>query len=230
MLEFTHVTNQHFPIVASFFQRYHSYRLLLHHQHEEEAMAKAKPTATKANVKKPVGKAPAPAAKKVAAKAAPGKKASANASATKKHTPKLHEPALQLTTEARRKLLKPRDNYDELAEHVARTWESVNALRVPGLSVARLRKLLKDAERAKTKEQLMREKLERLVRPLYDGRMIAEDKAWRAVLDVNAAVKLYARNDPALAETFSFLTEALTTGGGKADDTHNSATNPPPKE
>lgn len=162
-------------------------------------MAKAKSVTKKSASKKPVAKKKAvvskPVVKKVVKPAAP-----------------------QLTTEARRKLLKPRESYDELMEKVARIWSSNKTLRVPGLTVARLQKLLKNAERAKTKESAMREKFERLLRPLNDGRLLAEDEAWRAVLDVNAAVKLHARRDPALAETFGFLTEALTTGGGKAAD------------
>jgi len=186
-------------------------------------MVKTKATKTKASAKKTATKGSAPPAKSGAGKGKPAKKVPAGAPIAKKVARTPAKVPVALTTEARRKLLKPRENYDDLVERVARTWESVKALRVPGLSVARLRKLLKDAERAKTKEQTMREKLERALRPLYDGRLLAEDKAWRAVLDVNAAVKLYARNEPALAETFGFLTEALTTGGGKGEETSEAA-------
>ena len=180
-------------------------------------MAKTKAASAKQSTKKG-NVAPAPAAKKGTTKAKPATKSAANAVAVKKTSRKPVKAPLVLTTELRRKLLKPRENYDELIERVARMWESTKALRVPGLTVARLRKLVKDAGRAKLKEQAMREKLERALRPLGDGRLLAEDKAWRAVLDVNAAVKLYARNDPALAETFSFLTDALTTGGAGTGD------------
>ena len=182
-------------------------------------MAKAKTQASKVSAKKTSAKAPAPTAKKSATKAKP----TSHGAAPKKIERK---PAPQLTTEARRKLLKPRENYDDLVERIARTWESIKTLRVPGLTTARLRKLLKNAERAKTKEETTREKLERTLRPLYDGRLLAEDKAWRAVLDVNAAVKLHARNDPAIAETFAFLTEALTTNAGKSGTANDSAEKP----
>ncbi len=176
-------------------------------------MVKAKVTATKSAkqaTKKNTSGGAASGAKKSPTKAKPAAPAGAATKSPRKTAP----PAQQLTAETRRKLLKPRDNYDELVERVARTWETSKAMRVPGLSVARLLRLLKDAKRAKDKEQAMREKLERALRPLGDKRLLAEDKAWRAVLDVNAAVKLYARNDPALAETFAFLTDALTSGGG----------------
>lgn len=177
---------------------------------------KIAPTAPAAK-KKPAKKSTA-GTKKTTKKAKPTAKPTPHVAATKKSPRKTSPPPPQLTTEGRRKLLKPRDNYDELVERVARTWENATAMRVPGLSVSRLRKLLKDAMRARDKEQAMREKLERALRPLYDGRLLAEDKAWRALLDVNATVKLYARNNPALAETFLFLTEALTTSGGTGEN------------
>lgn len=167
-------------------------------------MAKVESASSKSVAKKSAAKAALPSSKKSAGKSKPAVK-------------KSERPATpQLTTEARRKLLKPRENYDELLEKVARIWGENKTLRVPGLTVSRLERLLKNAERARTKEAAMREKLERVLRPLYDGRLLAEDEAWRAVLDVNAAVKLHARRNPALAETFGFLTEALTTGGGRA--------------
>jgi len=176
-------------------------------------MAKVKSVAGKSVTKKSGAKVVAAAAKKTTSKSKPAAVGAPKPPSAKKI---VREVAQALTTEARRKLLKPRENYDELLEKVARIWSENKSLRVPGLTVARLQKLLKNAERAKTKEAAMREKLERVLRPLYDGRLLAEDEAWRAVLDVNAAVKLHARRNPALAETFGFLTEALTTGGGKA--------------
>lgn len=160
-------------------------------------MAKAKVTKQKAGAPKQ------PAAKKKPAEVS-------NASAKKKAERKPAKPQVLLTTEQRRKLLKPREGFDDLIERVARTWENTRSLRVPGQTIQRLRKLLRDAQRAATREELAREKLERTLRPLYDGRLLAEDKAWRALLDVNAAVKLFARSDPSLIETFGFLTDALT--------------------
>lgn len=176
-------------------------------------MAKANATTTKHPRKKKATSGGITDTKSSTKNAKATAKAAAQPATAKKSPRKTTPPPPQLTTEGRRKLLKPRDNYDELVERVARTWENATAMRVPGMSVARLRRLVKDAMRSRDKEQAMREKLERTLRPLADARLRAEDKAWRALLDVNAAVKLYARNDPALAETFSFLTDALTAGG-----------------
>lgn len=149
---------------------------------------------------------------------APKKSAKPSKKSAKKSAKKAAKIPTLLTSEQRRKVLKPREGYEELLEQVARTWENAKSLRVPGLSVARLRKLLRDAERSAEKESAMRDKLERALRPLYDARLLAEEKAWRAVLDVNAAVKLFARSDPSLLDTFAFLVDALTSnpGGGRS--------------
>ncbi|AKF03269.1 hypothetical protein [Sandaracinus amylolyticus] len=115
-----------------------------------------------------------------------------------------------MTAEERRKLVKAHDGYDDLIEEVVRKWSNDTALKVPGLSPAKLTKLLRDAERAKKKEAELRAALERKLGASYDARLRAEHDAWRAVLDVNAAVKLFARRDGALAERFAFLSDALT--------------------
>ena len=156
--------------------------------------------------------------KSAAVQPAPKKKSAATKPAAKKSDRKPKKNPQQLTADERKKLLRPRDNYDELVERIARTWETHRSLRVPELSVVKLRKLLRDAERAKSKEQALREKLESKLKAAQDSRLVAEDKAWRAVLDVNAAVKLYARKEPSLAETFGFVTDALTSTP-KADET-----------
>lgn len=149
--------------------------------------------------------------KSVAKKVAASKK---SAVALKKSNTQMSKPPISLSAEQRRKILKAREGYDELIERIALTWENTKSLKVPELSVAKLRRLLRDAEKAVQKEAAMREKLERLLRPLSDRRLLAEEKAWRAVLDVNAAVKLFARSDPAMADIFGFLAESLTSNPG----------------
>jgi hypothetical protein len=183
-------------------------------------MAKA---STGASSKKTSAKKPA-AAQKSAKKPAAKKKIAA------KKAPRAKQPPTLLTTEQRRKLLKPRDDFDDLVERVARTWDTSSSLRVPNLSVSRLLNLLKRAKTAAQREQALREKMERSLRPLYDARLLAEHEVWRAVLDVNAAVKLFARSDPALGETFDFLPAALTTYVGarsSAPDPDQPETSPP---
>jgi len=124
-----------------------------------------------------------------------------------------------LTADARRKLLKPRTDYEQLVEQVAVHWQQNPVLRVPKLTAARLRKLARDALRASTKETSLRAKLERQIETVYDARLLAEDAVWRAVLDVNAAVKLFARSDEKLPERFAFLTDALTSTRGASGPT-----------
>lgn len=173
-------------------------------------MAKARASASK----KQTSAKKSGAAQKSAKKPAVKKK-----SAAKKVAGRAVKAPVLLTTEQRRKLLKPRDDFEELVEQIARTWNTARALRVPGLTAPRLLSMLKRARSAAQREQAVREKMERTLRPLYDARLLAENEVWRAVLDVNAAVKLYARNDPALGETFDFIAAALTSGprGGGAE-------------
>src|SRR5688500_1623355 len=101
---------------------------------------------------------------KTAKKAAAAPK-NATKPATKKQTaakpaaPRAKKTPVLLTTEQRRKLLKPRDDFEDLVEQIARTWNTARALRVPGLSAPRLLSLLKRARAAAEREQTMREKM-----------------------------------------------------------------------
>lgn len=139
-------------------------------------------------------------------------------SARKKKQPAKNAPARRpakaqppkMSADERRRKLKPRDNYDELVSSIARALRAHSSVRVPGLTIARLEKLLRDAERAKQRELDARAELERKLAPRVDARIVAEDLLWRAVLDVNASVKPYARRDAAVGDAFAFLTEALS--------------------
>lgn len=118
------------------------------------------------------------------------------------------EPAL--TTDARRRLLKPKDQFAEVVEKTTRALRSRREMRVPNMTAAKLESLTAKAVRAAKREAIMREQFEKKIRPLSDARLLAEDAAYRALLDVYAAVKLYARSSPAIGEEFAFLTEHLT--------------------
>jgi hypothetical protein len=126
-----------------------------------------------------------------------------------------------LTDTERLKLLKPRGEYDKIVEKIASELES-GTLKVQGLSAAKLDRLLKVAEKARTRENALRTKQEKAMRRLSDARLIAEHDLWSAVLDVNANVKLAARKRPEVSSRFAFLTDALrgerAAGGPVADE------------
>ena len=147
----------------------------------------------------------AKSAKKSAAKAKAAPKAAKPAS---KRAPK-RAPAKALSTEQRRKLLKMRDQSGDVIETALRAWTETAAMRVPGLTPAKLRSRLAAVKRAADREATLRAKMEAKLRPLVDARMTAEDAAYRGLLDLNAAVKLYARNAPELEARFAFLAEHL---------------------
>jgi hypothetical protein len=146
----------------------------------------------------------APRAKKVSRSA---KKPAAKKPAARKKPAAKKEPAL--SSEARRKLLKLRTNSESIIEQVLRLWEAKRTLKVPGLTPARFARLLAQTRRAAQRETIQRELLEARLAPLQDARLRAEDAAYRALLDVHAAVKLYSRADPALGDDFAFLLEHL---------------------
>ena len=148
------------------------------------------------------------AAKKKASSKGASKKASKKAAPKKKSAARPREIAL-MSTEERRSKLKPRDNYDDLVEEIVRAMKNHPRVRVDGLKPSRLERLLRDAKKASDKEDAIRDQLTRKLAPVTDRRIHAEDALWRAVLDVNAGVKPYARKDGSIADAFSFLTAAL---------------------
>jgi len=137
----------------------------------------------------------------------------------KSRASKSKKPVVALTTEERRKLLKPKDQFAEVVERTVRALSRRKEIRVPGVTTAKLKALTAKAVRAANREALAREQFERKIRPLSDARLIAEDAAYRALLQVYAAVKLYARADPSVAEEFAFLIEHLTFSREKAEPT-----------
>lgn len=163
------------------------------------AVKKAAPMATKSSVKSGKTAKSAPKTEKKSAKK------------------KLETVPVALTTEERRKLLKPKDQFVEVVERATRALGRRREIRVPGMTVAKLKGLTAKAVRAATKESIAREQFERKIRPLSDARLLAEDAAYRALLSVYAAVKLYARADPGVGEEFAFLIEHLTFAREKAE-------------
>ncbi len=122
-----------------------------------------------------------------------------------------------LTTDERRKMLKPKDQFVPVVERVVRALAKRREIRVPGMTVGKLKTLTAKAVRAAKREALVREQFERKIRPLSDARLMAEDAAYRALLNVYAAVKLYARADPGVGSEFAFLIEHLTFAREKAE-------------
>ena len=102
-----------------------------------------------------------------------------------------------------------RDDSGDVIERVVQAWPAVKGLRVANVTPAHLRALLAKVKRAHAKEDALRAKVEAQLRALVDARMLAEDAAFRALLEVRAAVKLATRADPSVGTTFAFLADHL---------------------
>jgi len=123
----------------------------------------------------------------------------------------------ELSAKERQKLLKPRTDYGDVIERVARAWEADPTLKVPGLTRAKLLTRWRAAKRAGEREDALRERMEARLRPLADARRLADDAAYRSLLDVHASVKLFARSRPSVAEAYGFLAEHLTNARPEAE-------------
>lgn len=173
----------------------------------KRAVTKAKPTTSKAaKAKTTVG-----ARAKSAVKAKPASEAKPKARRSAKSAP------VALTTDERRKLLKPKDQFVDVVDRTTRALGRRREIRVPGMTAGKLKALTAKAVRAAKREALAREQFERKIRPLSDARLLAEDAAYRALLNVYAAVKLYTRADPGVGAEFAFLIEHLTFTREKAE-------------
>ena len=134
------------------------------------------------------------------------------ASAVKKSAPKparrkTKAPTPSLDANERRKLLKMRDDSDDVAERAAAQWGAHKDVRVKDLSPSKLLSLVAKAKKALQREQRLRAQLEAKIRPLQDARLIAEDAAYRALLDLHAQVKVLGRKDPGITEASAFLAD-----------------------
>jgi hypothetical protein len=155
-------------------------------------------------------------AKKKSVKKSTSKKTAAKKNASKKPSKRPRAVARVLSSQERAQLLRPRDNFEETTHRVLREWEDYGALRVPGLTLGKLRSLLRAAEKAEEKELRLREKHERQLTPIADARRLAQHEAYKALLLTHKAVKLQASIDPGISERFAFLAEAVTTNSGRA--------------
>ena len=114
-----------------------------------------------------------------------------------------------LTPGERQVLLKPPSNYDDIIAKFLTAWSEKRELRIPKLTRARLAAMLHKALSARDRENAVTIRLEEQRHRVADARLVAEHAAWSALLAANSAVKAHARVDPALADAFAFLTEAL---------------------
>jgi hypothetical protein len=169
--------------------------------------------------KKPAKKAAKKSSKKAAKK--PAKTQPRRASAKAKTI---------LTPDQRRSRLKPPDGYEDVVQQVIEVWEANPKLRVPGLTRAQLASKLKASLRAEEKERVLRAKHDAAIRPVSDGRIIAQDEVWRRLLDLNASTKSHARVDPRIAEAFTFLTDALRRSPKTSPETEDPETEEKPEE
>jgi len=160
-------------------------------QSEDVSMAKAK-TATP---KQP---------QKTSAKAKKAAKSSTPRAASKKIAAK------PLTIEEKQRLIKPIEGFSELTERFAAAWNDRKALKVAGLSPAKLLRALESAKKAAARDNALRSKLEEKLRPLTDNRLRAEHEVWKMVLDAYAVAKALTRFDPDMSHAFAFLGDALT--------------------
>lgn len=159
-------------------------------------MAKAKKKAKKKTAKKTAKKtSSAKAAKKtsktVARRARPGRPG-----------PRV------LTTAERLALVGGREGWRDVVDDVGRAMQA-RKLRVEGVSPAKLVSLAARAAKAKQREEELVEKQARALAPVADARRLADDAAWRAMLDVLATVRFKARKDPSLLDDFTALIELM---------------------
>ena len=144
---------------------------------------------------------------------APKKKASAPARSARR------KPAAppRLTPDQRRKLFKVPPEYAELISNVIETWTSSGKeLRVTNRTPAKLKSLLRIARAAADREEKLRRQYEAKLGALLDARLLAQHEAWRALLDLYAAIRA-ARSNEGLQEAFAFLGEHFARNARKPD-------------
>lgn len=117
---------------------------------------------------------------------------------------------VSLSTRERRQLLKPRPDFAEIMKQIERTWAAERTLKVPSITAKTLKKLRQKALRAIQREAVIRAECEKKMRLFADARLIAEDAAYRAILTVYAAVKLYRQSNAQIGKQFAFIGEHLT--------------------
>jgi hypothetical protein len=117
--------------------------------------------------------------------------------------------ARTLSQEERQRVVKPRDGWEAVFDRALDAWKAAPALKVPGLTLTKLARMGEKAEKAADQERALIAKQDRELRPRADARLLAQGAVWKSLLELNAAVKYQARQDPTLLEQFSFLTDIL---------------------
>ncbi len=116
-----------------------------------------------------------------------------------------------LNTKQIQSLLKPPENYEELAEKAVEAWERVRSfVRIPGMNPGSLSGLLRRARQRQRLEAVIRDRVEITLKHAQQARMQADDAAWRGVLKVWRFVKPYASENEQVKNAFLFLAEALS--------------------
>jgi len=132
-----------------------------------------------------------------------------------KKTARAKKPAAaRLSAAEKAQLLKPGEDLDEIIAETLHAWELVaRKVRVPGLSPAKLRSLLKKALRDVERENALYAKQAAKLAPLTDARMKSSDAAYRAGLKVKRIADAIGDTDPAVADAFASVGERFRRGG-----------------
>lgn len=115
-------------------------------------------------------------------------------------------------------LLKPPENFEELADKAIEAWNRVRAIvRIPGLSPNALSSLIKRARQRQHVENALRERLELALKRAQHARLLADDAAWKGVLRVWRFVKPVASENEQVKSAFLFLADALSRPRAEAE-------------
>jgi hypothetical protein len=119
----------------------------------------------------------------------------------------------RLTVADKQRLLKPRDDVDEIAAGLLAAWARVKRrVRVPGVTAAELTALVKRWKRAKKRERAIEERQARLA----DARLLAGDALFRRILEVWRMARAVGVADPDVSQAFAEVARQITTRYGRA--------------
>ena len=157
------------------------------------------------------------------------KKASKKQKSAAKPAPKRAKAtAARLTSDDRARKLYRGDDQNELVGEVLTAWELVaTKVRVPGVTGARLRSLMKKANKATDKEAAIAAKQASKLAPLADARIVANDEVYRAALAVKRVADAIAATDPSVAEAFEKVTARFRRSPWRAHSTDGPNTSGP---
>jgi hypothetical protein len=135
--------------------------------------------------------------------------------------------AARLSAEDKLRKVRPGDDLNEFVSDVMNAWGLVTrTVRVPEVSLPKLRSMLNKSTAARTKESAFEAKMAAKLAPLSDARLIADDAVYRAALTVKRVADALSETDTAVAEAFSKVTERFRQRAAPrpaADDVSNPA-------